>query len=285
MPTCMVRYPKHIDFRGCPIGSELPQSIPLLPGSHLFGLLAWSQHQAISTNDHHSYVAFSSEVYGLQQNTPAEGNIPSLTLSVIPTPIRYFQDTVNASALSGIATFGGFWTFVNGTFALFFGANIIYFAFGRRPLSALGVVHLFQRRALARKWREDFPAIQTEGGLPGSENAGIVAFIRERLVDVGEDPRDMEQSPRVSRARTKIGKFCRGFPWKKKIQRFNSRPENARGSSQASEDAEPMQTTISLTHEVSLLAAEPHDTVTGHPEPPAPPSCPGYILDEIPLRI
>ncbi|KAJ7208617.1 hypothetical protein GGX14DRAFT_566833 [Mycena pura] len=58
-----------------------------------------------------------------------------------------------------------------------------------RPLSALGVVHLFQRRSLSRQWNEDFPALRTEGGLPGSESAGIVAFIRERLVAVGDDPR------------------------------------------------------------------------------------------------
>ena len=59
---------------------------------------------------------------------------------------------------------------------------------GRRPLSALGVVHLFQRRALVRQWHNDFPTLHTEGGLPGSESAGIVAFIRERLVDLEENP-------------------------------------------------------------------------------------------------
>ncbi|KAJ6543076.1 hypothetical protein B0H19DRAFT_1268245 [Mycena capillaripes] len=105
---------------------------------------------------------------------------------------RIFEDTLDSTALSGIATFGGFWTFLNGAFALCFGANVIYFMFGRRPLSALGVVHMFQRRRLVRQWHEDFPAIHTEGGLPGSESAGIVAFIRERLVDLGEDPRATE---------------------------------------------------------------------------------------------
>jgi hypothetical protein len=35
------------------------------------------------------------------------------------------------SLFSGLATFGGFWTFVNGAFALFFGANVVYFAFGK----------------------------------------------------------------------------------------------------------------------------------------------------------
>lgn len=38
---------------------------------------------------------------------------------------------MDVSALSGISTFGGVWTFVNGLFALLFGANIMYFAFGK----------------------------------------------------------------------------------------------------------------------------------------------------------
>ncbi|KAJ7795933.1 hypothetical protein B0H13DRAFT_2392879 [Mycena leptocephala] len=102
--------------------------------------------------------------------------------------MEYLVDTSDDSPLSEVATFGGVWTFLNGAFALLFGANVIYFLFGRRPLSALGVVHVLQRGALVRQWNDDFPAIHTEGGLPGSERAGIVAFIRERLVDVGEEP-------------------------------------------------------------------------------------------------
>jgi hypothetical protein len=65
---------------------------------------------------------------------------------------------------------------------------------GRRPLSALGIVHIFQRRALEERWHADFPALHPEGGLPGSESAGIVAFIRERPVDVGQDPRQKANS-------------------------------------------------------------------------------------------
>jgi hypothetical protein len=41
------------------------------------------------------------------------------------------QDSSDVSPLSGLATFGGFWTFVNGAFALFFGANVVYFALGK----------------------------------------------------------------------------------------------------------------------------------------------------------
>jgi hypothetical protein len=43
---------------------------------------------------------------------------------------KLLEDTTDASPLSGISTLGGFWSFVNGAFALIFGANVIYFAFG-----------------------------------------------------------------------------------------------------------------------------------------------------------
>ncbi|KAJ6473445.1 hypothetical protein DFH09DRAFT_1343615 [Mycena vulgaris] len=100
---------------------------------------------------------------------------------------KLVQDTMDASPLSGISALGGFWSFVNGAFALIFGANVIYFAFGRRPLSALGIVHIFQRRGLTRQWHRDFPALHSEGGRPGSDSAGIVAFLRNRLVDLDSD--------------------------------------------------------------------------------------------------
>ncbi|KAJ6455929.1 hypothetical protein C8R47DRAFT_1250710 [Mycena vitilis] len=103
-------------------------------------------------------------------------------------PGKFLQDT-SATPLDGISTVCGLWTFVNGTFLLFFGANFMYFAFGRRPLSALGIAHIFQRRTLTRRWHEDFPALQQ----PGSESAGVVAFIRERLVDIESITEDPEQ--------------------------------------------------------------------------------------------
>lgn len=38
-----------------------------------------------------------------------------------------------------------------------------------------------------QNWHEDFPEFRTEGGQPGSEGAGIVAFLRERLVYLEDD--------------------------------------------------------------------------------------------------
>ncbi|KAJ6467357.1 hypothetical protein C8R45DRAFT_1219117 [Mycena sanguinolenta] len=238
----------------------------LLPGSRLFGLLAWSQRQTIFQSHASSSqsVIFSPEIYALQQNTSTEENTTSLTLRVVQEPIRYFQDTANASALSGISTFGGFWTFVNGTFALIFGANIVYFAFGRRPLSALGVVHLFQQRA----WF-----------VGGSENAGIVAFMRERLVDLGEDPRDIEQKPRVKKVLPKSGKFRRAFLWRKKIQRSNSRVQCARTSTEESGDSDP----IHITASPSIPPSTERHLSASNREDPHPRSHRGYILAETPL--
>ncbi|KAF7352131.1 Short-chain dehydrogenase/reductase family protein [Mycena venus] len=101
-----------------------------------------------------------------------------------PGASKMVQDYTDVSVLSGLAALGGLWTFTNGVFALLFGANLLYFLFGKRPLSALGIVHVFQRTTLIRNWHEDFPALYSEGGSPGSDSAGVVAFIRERLIDV-----------------------------------------------------------------------------------------------------
>jgi hypothetical protein len=61
---------------------------------------------------------------------------------------------------------------------------------GRRSLSALGIVHIFQRRRFIRSWNEDFSALYTEGGQLGPRSAGIVAFLRRRLVNL--DDEDLE---------------------------------------------------------------------------------------------
>lgn len=47
-----------------------------------------------------------------------------------------------------------------------------------------------------RRWNEDFPAFRTEGGQPETENAGIVAFMRERFADIeSEGPKIGDVEP------------------------------------------------------------------------------------------
>ncbi|KAJ7599640.1 hypothetical protein C8J56DRAFT_908519 [Mycena floridula] len=185
------------------------EAIPLISGSHLSAILSNTQRQIFSK----SGVAFlgltkptrsfTSQEILLVQPDPFPPNSGSDTASLRirlrgdeVSILKITQDHTDVSVLTAFATFGGFWTFVNGAFAMFFGANLLYFLLRRRPLSALGLVHIFGRRGLVRKWHQDFPALYTEGGLPGSESAGIVAFIRERLVDLDEegesDEKDIE---------------------------------------------------------------------------------------------
>ncbi|KAJ6587681.1 hypothetical protein DFH09DRAFT_1359310 [Mycena vulgaris] len=177
---------------------EFP-SVTLFPGSRLVGGFTWTQREIISKVSlgvTSRMTVFTPDITGLQPDPAPKAFGPTITTLTLfqqtPYTTRHLQEAVDSTVLGGIANVGGFWTFVNGVFAIMFGANVLYFALGRRPLSALGLVHIFQRRRLERQWRADFPALHSEGSLPGSKSAGIVAFLRERLVDLGEDPQREE---------------------------------------------------------------------------------------------
>ncbi|KAJ7443145.1 hypothetical protein FB451DRAFT_1413845 [Mycena latifolia] len=91
-------------------------------------------------------------------------------------PTRFLQDYLTDSPPRGLATVSGLWTLVNGAFALMFGATILYFLLGSRPLSALGFAHkILGGDQLKRNLREDFPAFEDEGGRPGTASAGFVS--------------------------------------------------------------------------------------------------------------
>ncbi|KAJ7289430.1 hypothetical protein C8J57DRAFT_1628296 [Mycena rebaudengoi] len=176
--------------------------IDLVGGSHLVGFLTWEPRYVISkgtapfisslTRKRNILVANlgSLQADPFLPRSSLETTSLRILMGTRPRQATYLEEFTDFTVFDGLATFGGLRTFVNGTFAFLFGANIIYFLFRRRPLSALGLVHCFQRRSLARKWNEDSPALHTEGGQPGSESAGIVAFLRERLVDLEDEETD-----------------------------------------------------------------------------------------------
>ncbi|KAJ7850226.1 hypothetical protein B0H13DRAFT_2284852 [Mycena leptocephala] len=165
-------------------------STPMVSGSHLFGRLTWIQRETLSRLVLGLPTAmrpvFAAEITGLQtrpSNAASTTNEATLQLyQPYPYARKLEQDSSDVSPLSGLSTFGGFWTFVN----------------GQRPLSALGLIHIFQRNTLVRRWHADFPALRTEGGVPGSESAGVVAFIRERLIDIDEEPPTITKNDRES---------------------------------------------------------------------------------------
>ncbi|KAJ6543065.1 hypothetical protein B0H19DRAFT_1077083 [Mycena capillaripes] len=110
-------------------------AVPLVPGSSLFGLLTWTRRDVISKSvvwgPSPRTTVFTADVTGLQPTIATVGSgVATLKLfQQRQYATRILQDTLDSTALSGIATFGGFWTFLNGAFALCFGANVIYFMF------------------------------------------------------------------------------------------------------------------------------------------------------------
>ncbi|KAJ6582887.1 hypothetical protein DFH09DRAFT_1275309 [Mycena vulgaris] len=194
------------------------ESIPLISGSHLSAVLGATQRQIFSKRSL-DLLGFTTPLriitvrsVLLVQPDPSlhEPQPDTVSLRLLPRGdlsgfTKIVQDYTYASVLAGFANFGGFWTFVDGTFVLFFGANLVYFIFGMRPLSPLGFVHYFQRAALMDKWHEDFPKLRTEGGSRGSPSAGVVAFLRERLVDVAQEE-DVEAASMARHVDTK-GKY------------------------------------------------------------------------------
>ncbi|KAJ7883259.1 hypothetical protein B0H13DRAFT_2046999 [Mycena leptocephala] len=179
--------------------------IPLMAGSHLSAFFSLKQRDVFSKNAQDllgittpfrsinltSVLLVQPDPFPLDLG-PNEASLRLRMRNDIVGPVELVQEYTDASVLDGLATFGGFWTFVNGVFAMVFGANLLYFLLRRRSLSALGIVHIFQRRRLIRNWNEDFPALHTEGGQPGSSSAGVVAFLRERFVDLDDEDRHSE---------------------------------------------------------------------------------------------
>lgn len=76
-----------------------------------------------------------------------------------------------------------------------FAADLIDLHSGKKPFSALGVVHVFQRKHLLEALRVEYPAFRNEGGQPGSDGAGVVAFVRKHLIDIDVDNEDNNTEP------------------------------------------------------------------------------------------
>ncbi|KAJ7186985.1 hypothetical protein C8R46DRAFT_1273924 [Mycena filopes] len=141
--------------------SAILDGVPLVRGSNLVATFTWTQRDILAKAGGWSLLppstvsVYTPRIIGFQPfagGGSQDANTVGLTLiQSIPDATRYFVDNPDSTVVNGIATVGGFWTFLNGTFALFFGANVLYFAFGRRPLSALGIVHVFQRGRLQRR--------------------------------------------------------------------------------------------------------------------------------------
>ncbi|KAH8831952.1 hypothetical protein DL96DRAFT_853777 [Flagelloscypha sp. PMI_526] len=106
---------------------------------------------------------------------------------------REKAETIVLDALSSV---GGFWTVGSGVFTIIFGGSLLSFVLGHKPLSRIGLVHFFFEGRMRDANRENYPHFFNEGGQPGEKQAGVVAFIREHLLEVIEDTdNDAKQQP------------------------------------------------------------------------------------------
>ncbi|KAF7350849.1 hypothetical protein MSAN_01647000 [Mycena sanguinolenta] len=117
---------------------QLPDPIPMISGSHLFGQLTWTQRNTLSRWVFGISTAFKpvfvADITGLQPfpsaSTTETNDATLLLYHPYLSATKLQQDSSDVTPLSGFSTFGGFWTFVEGVFVLFFGANVMYFALG-----------------------------------------------------------------------------------------------------------------------------------------------------------
>ncbi|KAJ7166535.1 hypothetical protein C8R43DRAFT_946083 [Mycena crocata] len=106
----------------------------LVPGAPLIGVLSWTRRDLIT--DSHWGISipritlFTSDVVSLYPDPRLSNNSLSPNVATVTFfqanegfPTRIMRDTVDETPLSGVSTFGGFWTFLNGAFVLIFGAN------------------------------------------------------------------------------------------------------------------------------------------------------------------
>ncbi|CAK5269714.1 unnamed protein product [Mycena citricolor] len=139
-----------------------------------------------------SYI-FVPSISALQQNLSADetlGPIPSpgrsarLTL-VQPKPFvaTILEDHSDKSAFSDIWTLSGSGRSGRG--------SQVQRMVARSPRSASCTCSTRSAPSSTQRWHVDFSALRDEGRRPGTASEGIVAFVRERLVDVGslEDER------------------------------------------------------------------------------------------------
>ncbi|KAJ7718995.1 hypothetical protein B0H16DRAFT_1796107 [Mycena metata] len=111
-----------------------------------YGMVTWTKRPVRTQGLWPTYTSlFIPEITALQPFPGANMGGTSLTrltlVNEYGAATKLLQDTAAATVLSGMASFGGLWTFINTAFAFLFGADVVYFAFGmlvtdRYPRSA-----------------------------------------------------------------------------------------------------------------------------------------------------
>ncbi|KXN91748.1 hypothetical protein AN958_12362 [Leucoagaricus sp. SymC.cos] len=181
--------------------------VRLYRGLHLNGVLsahAWDQinNMNLAALGIHSYrrtVATKLYTYPTLINYPITLPLPpnnetaALIISVSDITLHddyYEKDVFEGTIIGGFSGLGGIWTFVNGIFTVIFGSTLVLIVFGRKPLSAYGLIHAMRA--------DDVSLIAHKRHFTQEEIQHIMALLENHLIDHKLDiPSNAESSVSV----------------------------------------------------------------------------------------
>lgn len=121
---------------------------------------------------------------------------------VISTQWTIIQDSKDKSFFNGLSQTGGLWTFLSGIFSVVFRGSLMRILFGMiidkstlateaehltigtKPVSVFGLAHGWERNAIRKAYREEYPAIAEEINAPRDQR-GLLCLLQEHVVDLG----------------------------------------------------------------------------------------------------
>ncbi|KAF9044389.1 hypothetical protein BJ165DRAFT_1480936 [Panaeolus papilionaceus] len=112
-------------------------------------------------------------------------NISSLRLSGVfdTTEFRAEIDQRDKTVFAGLATVGGFFTFLSGVFAFIFGTTLLRILFDIRELSIFGIAQKRDRKKIVKAYLDAYPSLRAELELEASQR-GAVAILQDHLLDM-----------------------------------------------------------------------------------------------------
>ncbi|KDQ64092.1 hypothetical protein JAAARDRAFT_52085 [Jaapia argillacea MUCL 33604] len=146
------------------------------------------------------YTEFSTYSHdNLIMDVPAMATYPDTASTLLLSPAVDFsnfevqEDYRQHTTLAGLATVGGFFTIVDGTFAILFGITLFSVILGSKAISPFGALGLFMRQKLRRAIRDQYPALRGQ-----IQEGGMATFLHDFAVDIDILDDDPDRDPRPS---------------------------------------------------------------------------------------
>ncbi|KAF8170386.1 hypothetical protein BJ912DRAFT_997456 [Pholiota molesta] len=181
------------------------------PGLSWFGLFESMQSTVIAQINQ----VFPDPQAGISPMIIRSPEIATIRVSkqAVVTQWTIIQDSKDKSFFNGLSQTGGLWTFLSGVFAVVFGGSLMRILFGTKPVSVFGLAHGWERNAIRKAYREEYPAIAEEINAPRDQR-GILYLLQEHVIDLGltEETRQGSSTvPEDSDSDVELDNFERGL--------------------------------------------------------------------------